>query len=266
MSPIGALLRHQLVKVGLVFTHNFWTLWPIFKNEVPLDSLGQDEFNTTMTSISGYIDFPQFPVLLKAYSSYNFFPIFPRIGTHHRQSNPHSGITFILDFQNRLSGTASGNKATKQEVGSNLCKSLRCQHQTWYMSRGRHDNMLPCAKATSPKMVDIKLIEFIADAKIMLYTSDGQKVILWFNQKFIWRLLNVRWKILILNIWNMHAWLIARAFSPHPLSLCSSLRVLQIHTHTRGQSAWHARERGETHTHLRGFVNGGPSTHLHSLT
>ena len=39
------------------------------------------------------------------------------------------------------------NKGSKQEVGSNLKKSLRYQHQTWYIG-GRHYNMFPCEKLT----------------------------------------------------------------------------------------------------------------------
>ena len=77
----------------------------------------------------------------------------------------------------------------------------------------------------SSKMIDIKQIALIANAKIMLYTFFIQKVILWFNHKFIWRHLRMFstqiWKKVdckmksrfLVNIWNMHAWLIATTIS-----------------------------------------------------
>ena len=114
----------------------------------------------------------------------------------------------------------------------------------------------------SSKMIDIKQIALIANAKIMLYTFFIQKVILWFNHKFIWRHLRMFstqiWKKVdckmksrfLVNIWNMHAWLIARVISSvmsPSLLLCSPARMLQL---SQTQTfPWHTRKLLETHTH-----------------
>ena len=109
----------------------------------------------------------------------------------------------------------------------------------------------------SPKMIDMKQIQFIADAKLMLYTSASQKLILWFNHKFIGRLLRMFstqiWEKVdckmksqrLVNIWNMLAGLISSEIY-NEKSLCSSARALHILTHSA--FPWHTRRLGKTHT------------------
>ena len=64
------------------------------------------------------------------------------------------------------------------EVGTYLSKSLRYQHQTWYVTRKTLPHVTMCKdNFISPKIIEIKQIEFRANAKIMLYTSAGQKEI-----------------------------------------------------------------------------------------
>ena len=142
-------------------------------------------------------------------------------------------------------------------------KSLRYQHHTWYIG-GRHYNMLPCEKGhyISPKMIDIKQMEFIANTQIMLYISAGQKLILWFNNKFIWRLLRMFstqiWEKVdckmksrfLVNIWNMHAWLIAKEIS-YEKSLSAPQHAHSTFSHTQ-PSLEHTRGLGAMHTqHFR---------------
>ena len=131
--------------------------------------------------------------------------------------------------------------------------------------------MLPCAKATSylPKWL-IKQIQLIANAKIMLYTSASQKQTLWFNHKFIWRLLRMFstqiWEKVdckmksrfLVNIWKMLAWLISCEIKNEWMNL--PLRACSPFSHTQ-PFPWHtARAWQDTHTTNNEIV-GWPSPH-----
>ena len=119
-------------------------------------------------------------------------PYFPRIGTYHRQSNPHSNLKGIFDFQNHLSGRANQNRQHSNQTGSWVISLQIFEISTPNLLLLVRLYNLCKGNFKSKNIIDIKQIEFIADAKIMLYTSAGQKVILWFNHKFIWRLENAQ--------------------------------------------------------------------------
>ena len=120
-----------------VYTRNFWTVWPIFKNEVLLDSLDQDEFNTPydvnfrlyrFSAISGFIKnlWKPTPPTIFVQSSLDSAHIIVR-------ATLTVFIKRFLIFKTvcPVRPIKIGNKATKQEVWSYLSKSLRNQHQTW---------------------------------------------------------------------------------------------------------------------------------------
>ena len=108
----------------------------------------------SMTSFSGYIDFLQFPVLSKTFESLLLLQFCSNLLQNYhicssdQASQKLSNRILIPTTVCPVQPIKIGNKATKQEFGSNLSKSLRYQHQTWYIGGGYH-NMLPCAKATS---------------------------------------------------------------------------------------------------------------------
>ena len=126
-----------------VSTRNFWTVWLIFKNEVPLDSLDQDEFNTLydvkfrlyrFSAISGFIK-----NLWKHTPPTILFQCSPEVADIIVRATFTQALLLSLIFKTvcLVQPIKIGNKATKQEFGSNLSKSLRYQHHTWYMG-GRH--------------------------------------------------------------------------------------------------------------------------------
>ena len=120
-----------------VYTRNFWTVWPIFKNEVPLDSLGQDEFNTPYD-----VNFRlyRFSAILN-FKKTRFFATPPSILVQSSPELAHIIVRptlteviqrfFIFKTVCPVQPIKFGSKDTKQEVGSYLSKSLRNQHQTW---------------------------------------------------------------------------------------------------------------------------------------
>ena len=176
--------------------------------------------------------------------------------------------TFIqpnFDPHNRLSGTATEFQQKSHQTGSEVISQQMFQISTPNLvCTWKTLQHVPMCKGNfiSSKMIDIKQIALIANAKIMLYTFFIQKVILWFNHKFIWRHLRMFstqiWKKVdckmksrfLVNIWNMHAWLIARVISSvmsPSLLLCSPARMLQL---SQTQTfPWHTRKLLETHTH-----------------
>ena len=97
-----------------VSTRNFWTVWLIFKNEVPLDSLDQDEFNTLydvifrlyrFSAISGFIKNlwkPTPPSIFFQSSSKLPYMLFRPSLTKVIEQN--------FDSHNRLSGRANQNR------------------------------------------------------------------------------------------------------------------------------------------------------------
>ena len=107
-----------------------------------------------MPSISGYIDFPQFPVLSKTFERHQLLQFLSNLlQNHQRWSSDQASQKFfnrilILTTVCPVQPLNFSRKAIKQEVKSYLSKSFRYQRQTWY-ARGRHYNMSPCAKATS---------------------------------------------------------------------------------------------------------------------
>ena len=126
-------------------------------------------------------------------SSYNSYTIFSRIGRYHCQTNPHSNHHWNFDFPNRL----SGSNATKQEVVY-ISANLWDIKTSWYVPRKTLQHVTMCkGNFISPKMIDIKPIEFITNAKIMLYTSDGSKsdILIHSQVHKSERKLNVRWKV-----------------------------------------------------------------------
>src|SRR4029434_7592547 len=107
-----------------------------------------------VASISGYIDFPQFPVLSKSFERHQLLQFLSNLLQNHQRwssdqaSQKFSNRILILTTVCPTQPLKCSRKAFKQEVKSYLSKSFRYQHQTWY-ARGRHYNMFPCAKATS---------------------------------------------------------------------------------------------------------------------
>ena len=131
----------------LVSTRNFWTVCQntvkCIKNEVPLDSLDQDEFNTLydanfrsyrFSAISGFIKNLWKLLLLQFLSS--LLQTCQRWSSDQASQNVCHGIP-IFELVCPWQPIKFSWKATKQEFGSNLSKSLRYHHQTWYIS-GRH--------------------------------------------------------------------------------------------------------------------------------
>ena len=261
-----------------VYTRNFWTVWLIFKNEVPLDSLDQDEFNAPydvnfrlyrFSAISGCIKNlwkPTPPTIFVISSSkwpeMIFRPSLTKV------------IPWRFDFLNRLSGTTNQNQQKSNQTGtwvkSQQIFEISTLNLVYRWTTLQHVTMCK-GNFISQKMIDIKQIEFIANAKIMLYTSAGQKLILWFNHKFIWRLLrmfstqiwgkvdcNMKSRFYV-NIWNMHAWLIANEIFNEMSPLLFSARVLHILTHSAFPLT-HARAWRDAYTTFQAIV-GWPSPH-----
>src|SRR4029434_6416824 len=155
MSPTRPLKRHQRVKVGLLLTHTTFEPFDRF-SKMRYHWIPWIKTNSThpMASISGYIDFPPFPVLSKTFERPPLLQFLSNLLQHHQRrssdkaSQHLSNRILILTTVCPVQPLNFSRKAIKQEVKSYLSKSFRYQHQTWY-ARGRHYNMSPCAKATS---------------------------------------------------------------------------------------------------------------------
>lgn len=170
-----------------------------------------------------------------------------------------------FDPHNRLSGTATEFQQKSHQTGSEVISQQIFQISTPNLvCTWKTLQHVPMCKGNfiSSKMIDIKQIALIANAKIMLYTFFIQKVILWFNHKFIWRHLRMFstqiWKKVdckmksrfLVNIWNMHAWLIATTISSvmSPSLLLRSPRGLPQFSQTQ-TSTWHTKHLSRrTHT------------------
>ena len=146
--------RHQLVKVGLVFTHATFEPYDRFSKMrycwIPWIKTGSID---PMTSIYGYIDFPPFWILRKHVFSLllQFLSYLPQICTHHRQNNPHYKCRKDVWFSKplvRYSQTQSATKQPNRKLGQ-ISANLLDINTKLGVSRGRHYNMFPCAKAIS---------------------------------------------------------------------------------------------------------------------
>ena len=151
-----------------------------------------------MASISGYIDFPQFPVLSKTFERPPLLQFLSNLLQNHQrwssdQASQHlSNRILILTTVCPVQPLNFSRKAIKQEVKSYLSKSFRYQHQTCYVTWKTLQHVPMCkGNFISSNMIDIKQIALIANAKIMLYTFSFQKVILIQSQVHMKTLENV---------------------------------------------------------------------------
>ena len=164
-----------------VHTRNFWTVWLIFKNEVPLDSLDQDEFNAPydvnfrlyrFSAISGFIKNlwkPTPPTIVVISSSKLPVMIFRPSLT--------KVIPWRFDFLNRLSGTANQNWPKSNQTGiwvkSKQIFNISTLNLVYRWKTLQHVTMCK-GNFVSPKMIDIKQIEFMADAKNALHIRQSK--------------------------------------------------------------------------------------------
>ena len=138
-----------------------------------------------MAPIFGYVDFPIFALFSKTFEK----PSPPTIFVKSSSKSPEmifrpSLTTFIqqnFDPHNRLSGTATEFQQKSHQTGSEVISQQIFQISTPNLvCTWKTLQHVPMCKGNfiSSKMIDIKQIALIANAKIMLYTFFIQKVIL----------------------------------------------------------------------------------------
>src|SRR4029434_1401552 len=137
-----------------------------------------------MASISSYIDFLLFPVLSKTFENLLLLQ-FVKSSSKSPEMIFRPSLTKVIennfDPQNRLYGTAPQIQQKSRQTGSEVISQQIFQILTPnLLSTWKTLQHVPMSKGNfiSSKMIDIKQIALIANAKIMLYTFFIQKVIL----------------------------------------------------------------------------------------
>ena len=136
---LGTLAPPMGQSWSCVYTRNFWTVCPIFKNEVPLDSLDQAEFNAhhgvnfrlyRFSAISGFIKNlwkPTPPTIFVKSSSklpdMLFRPSRTKVMVEH--FDPHNRLS-VRANQNQQNRHQTGNEVLSQQFFEAVTPNLIC--------------------------------------------------------------------------------------------------------------------------------------------